>query len=425
MQRAILTAVLLALIGVPVSEATLLRSGSGRDQSLVVSGGDPDKPKDIHKKWDKMDEFLGIMFTMACKWKHGKDVHGVAAEKLKEGDIDGADGYKQEVKDIQAENVKGLVEACGNIVASGKKKCRQGCADRWNEKMGKRNGCDEKCVSVYDTFETSCKSKVDNLAKVYDQKNERGAAQQQCYKGHCKEFPMVWMKAEESEMKDEVKTQCEKRCTDDAIKAGCQKAWALKVDFIAADVASKCAEDSGVTKCFSSKKDSINSDYDKCKSDTKKTCGDAYDECTKKGKVDDTFKDAKAFCTDRKKLCSKQADEKCLDENKSNLKEAQKKCEDLADKELTKCKEDTLKKKEEDAEKKCISEETPTCKKDCSAKCEVGKMNACLKTLEQKDDPTKLFCVDFWNLLHESSEVDPVTGNPIVLLSSKANLTIA
>lgn len=410
----------MALAWAPASEGVSLRSGVRKNQSLALVAADPADPKDIHEKWDKMDEFLGIMFTMACKWKHGKDVHGLAAEKLKEGEVDGADGYNDYVAKTQAENVKGLTVACGNIVAVGKKKCRQGCATRWNEKMGKRDGCDEKCVSVYDTFETSCKSKVDNLDKVYNQKNERKAAQKQCYKGFCEPFPMVWMKAEESEMKDEVKTQCENRCTDDAIKSGCQKKWALEVDFIIAEVGSKCAEESGVSKCFDSKKESIDSDYKKCKSDTEKSCGDDYKTCKDKGNTDNTFKDAKAFCDDRKKMCLKQADEKCIDENKANLDKAQKGCEETADKALTKCKEDTLKEKEEKAEKKCISETTPTCKDDCAAKCQVGKMNKCLDTLSQKDDPTKMFCQDFWRLLHESSEVDPVTGNPIVLLASKA-----
>jgi len=235
---------------------------------------------------------------------------------------------------------------------------------------------------------------------------------------------MVWMKAEEKEMKDEVKTQCDSRCTDENIKSGCQKKWALEVDMLIAEVGSKCAEESGVTKCFDGKKGAIDSDYDKCKSDTKKTCGDAYDECKKKGKVDKTFKDAKAFCDDRKKMCLKQADEKCLDENKAALDKAQKTCEELADKALTKCKEDTLKKKEEDAEKKCISERGPTCKDDCAAKCEVTKMNKCLEQFktDPKDDPTQYFCKKMWNFLHESSEIDPTTGNQIVLISSERRL---
>ena len=40
----------------------------------------------FEEKWDKMDEFLKVMFTMTCKWKNGKDVSGAAAEKLKKGD---------------------------------------------------------------------------------------------------------------------------------------------------------------------------------------------------------------------------------------------------------------------------------------------------------------------------------------------------
>ena len=32
----------------------------------------------LEEKWDKMDDFLEVMFTMACTAKHGKDV-GVAS----------------------------------------------------------------------------------------------------------------------------------------------------------------------------------------------------------------------------------------------------------------------------------------------------------------------------------------------------------
>merc|ERR1719162_879864 len=155
---------------------------------------------------------------MACKWKHGKDVNGAAAEKLKNGDIEGADGYAAEVKLTQAGNVKGLKKACGLIIAEHEQTCRAGCATRnsgigfskikeqYAEGVGvKRDACDDKCVKTYATFESRCSSQADNLEKVYNQKSSVAAAQKQCYEGHCKEFPMVWMKADEKAQNAEVK----------------------------------------------------------------------------------------------------------------------------------------------------------------------------------------------------------------------------
>lgn len=416
MKQATMLPVMLILSHALVVNGASLRR---RESSTAIAVSDPAKPEEIQEKWDKMDEFLEVMFTMACKWKHGKDVAGAAAEKLKNGEVDGAAGYAQEVKDIQAENVKGLEGACGMIVADGKKKCRLGCANRWNASTVKREDCDEKCVKVYANFERSCKSKADDLVKVYDMKSTKAAAQKQCYEGHCNEFPMVWMKAEESEMTAEVEKQCTSRCTDDNVKAGCQKAWALEVDMEMSTVAADCAAKSGVKKCFDKKKADVSSDYDTCKSKTEGDCDKAYTECKTKGKVDKTFKDAKAFCDDRKKMCLNQANEKCLAENKEGLEKAQKECDETAGTEYKTCKDDALKTKKEDHEKKCIAEHGPKCKDDCKGKCQVTKMNKCLEELKFKEDPGKMFCKDFWHLLHTTSEVDPVTGNPIVLLQSK------
>jgi len=360
-----------------------------------------------------MDDFLEVMFIMACKWKHGKDVNGLAAEKLKNGDVVGADGYHQEVQDLQTKNVKGLEKACGLIVAGQKEKCRKGCATRWNANAKERNGCDGKCVTVYKNFEVSCMQKADNLEKVYEQKTAKAAGQKQCYEGFCKEFPMVWMKAEEKEMNAEVETQCKSRCTDENVKAGCMKKWALEVDFITSSVAADCSEKSGVKTCFDKKKTDVSTAYDKCKTTTKASCDKDHTECGKKRGEEP---DAKAFCDDRKKMCQKQSDKKCLDENKAGLDDAQSVCEKEAGKEFSTCKNDALSKKETVAMKECIADRGPKCKDDCAGKCKVEKMNQCLLHLRSEDDPGKMFCKDFWQLLHTSSEVDPVTGNPIVLL---------
>jgi len=409
---------------------------SAAGASLRRSGGDPPKPADIKAKWDKMDDFLGTMFTMACKWKHGKDVGGAAAEKLKNGEVKGADGYAAAVKDLQARNVKGLQKACGLIISEHLTTCREGCAAR-NSGIGfskiaeeyedgdavRRNACDEKCVKTYGTFEGRCSEKAKQLEKVYDQVSSKAGAQKQCYEGHCKAFPMVWMKTDKKSQTDEVKKQCDKRCTDKNVKNGCQQKWAAEIDFVSAKVNSDCAEASGVSDCIEGKKSSVSGEYDKCKSKTKKDCGDAHTTCSKKGNTDKNFKDAAGFCDDRKTMCLKQADENCLDENKANLAKAESECKAKASKALTKCQDDKLDKLEKDSEKKCIAKRGPSCKKDCQASCEVGKMKKCLLALKTEEDPGKLFCNDMWDLLHGTAEVDPVTGDPISLLLGETKAT--
>jgi len=393
--------------------------------SLRAKPVEPAKPAAIKEKWAKMDEFLKVMFTMTCKWKNGKDVSGAAAEKLKKGEIDGTAGYTKEVTDIQAKNVEGLKSTCAFVVGSDKKKCREGCAARWNQAAGDRDDCDERCVKIYATFEKACNDKADNLKKVYAQKAQKAAAQQQCYEGHCKEFPMVWMKKEEKDMRKEVKTQCNKRCAPEPVKLRCQKEWAAEIDFVTVSVKSDCQDKSGVKKCFDKKKKKTSSDYDKCKKKTASGCAKDAATCNKKGNTAKSGKDAKGYCDERKKLCQKQSDEKCLADNEDATDQAEADCEKAAGEELTDCQDKALDKLEKDSEKKCISDTTPTCKKDCGDKCQVGKMNKCLLMQSNKDDPTKMFCTDFWDLLHRSSEIDPVTGNPIALLSAKARVTRA
>jgi len=390
---------------------------------ITLRDASPPKPKAIKEKWDKMDDFLEVMFTMACQAKHGKDVNGLAAEKLKQGKVDGASGYVAHVKKTQAGNLEGLEQSCGFIVGDGKKKCREGCASRWNGNAGARNGCDGKCVTVYAKFEKSCMKKALDLEKVYQQKNSKAAAQKQCYEGHCKEFPQVWMKGRAKDQKAEVETQCSSRCTGKNVKSGCQKKAVIAQKLVAANVASKCAEKTGVTKCFKGKKSAVDASYKKCKSTTKATCSKAFAVCSKKGNTKKNFKDAKAFCVDRKKMCLKQADQKCLDDNKADLDSAEKKCTQAASKSFKSCKATKMKKRMASRMTRCLKRQAPKCKKDCLGKCQVSKMNNCLLMLKTQGDPAKMFCKDFWHLLHTSSEVDPVTGNPIVLLSQKSSLS--
>merc|ERR1719263_1495624 len=149
-------------------------------------------------------------------------------------------------------------------------------------------------------------------------------------------------------MKAEVDKQCTSRCTDDNVKAGCQRQWILEVDLHTSSVGADCAEESEVKTCFDDKKTTASGNYETCK-DTK------------------------------------------------------------------------LSKMKEDHEADCIKEEGPKCKGKCEGKCNVEKMNKCLFLTKSEDDPGKMFCKDFWHLLHSSSEVDPVTGNPIVLLSTETS----
>ena len=68
-------------------------------------------------------------------------------------------------------------------------------------------------MKVYNNFERSCAVKVENLANVYEQKRNKEAAQNQCYRGHCSELPAVWMKENAAAMQTEVDDACNSKCT--------------------------------------------------------------------------------------------------------------------------------------------------------------------------------------------------------------------
>eukprot|EP00929_Paragymnodinium_shiwhaense_P031414 TRINITY_DN17601_c0_g1_i1.p1 TRINITY_DN17601_c0_g1~~TRINITY_DN17601_c0_g1_i1.p1 ORF type:complete len:435 (-),score=179.99 TRINITY_DN17601_c0_g1_i1:152-1405(-) len=407
----------LAVAAVPAAGVSLRQSEASRH---VAVKQDPEiaTPEEIHEKWDKMDEFLKVMFTMACKWKHGKDVNGLAAEKLKAGELAGdeVEGFK---KDVHSKNLQGVKSACGMIVANGRKNCRQGCADRWGTVKDKRAECDKACVDTYAKFEKRCTAQADNLEKVYEMKIGQAAARKQCYEGHCDGFPTVWMKTDAAGMEEERTKQCENKCTEDAIKITCRQKWQLEVDFIMGDITSKCFEEGKVKECYKGKETEAGTTQETCSTDGKKSCEDAFTKCETDGKTSDNFKSAAEFCADRKKMCEEQVVEKCLAEHKKELETAQKTCESEDAERMKTCESEKLEEKQKGEEEKCIGEKTPKCPEDCAAKCPVDKLEGCLKNLEGSGDASEAFCEDFWNLLHQSSEVDPVTGNPIVLLSSK------
>lgn len=386
---------------------------------VVSSANESATVAEIHEKWDKMDDFLEIMFRLACKWKHGKDVNGLAAERLKNGEleIDEVDEFKRQT---QAENVQMLKQACGRIVAGGKGKCRQGCADRWGKALGQRSECDGKCVTVYENFEADCLQKAGHLETVYEIKLKAASARERCYNSHCSEFPTVWMKEDEAAQKQEVDAQCENRCAADKVQATCQRKWQLEVDFIRAGVRSSCHADSKVSECFAGKKSTISRERETCGSSGAGTCDSQYTTCKTEGKTDATFQEAEAFCENRLKMCKAQVVEQCAEAHRQALEAAQAACEGADAEALDTCEADTLKKKEAEEVGKCVQERTPTCNADCQGTCKVDAMSKCLGNLADGNDAADDYCTDFWRLLHESTAVDPVTGDPIIALLAPA-----
>lgn len=278
-----------------------------RKASLQIEG-DPKSPEEIHKKWDKMDDFLETMFVMACNSKHGKDVNGLAAEKLKSGDIVGSKALKSFKTKTQDANVDGVFRACGMIVSKGKKKCRESCSTRFgtmsSEVMQERADCDKMCVERYASFEKSCRSKADNLKTVYDIKNKMAEAKKQCHESHCAKYPTVWMK-EKDDMSAEVDSQCEKACTEDRVKVQCEHKFNLEIDFQMAKIKSDCQAEGKVSECFSKEKESLSGEADTCSSKGKSDCDDSHSKC-------DTDKNSGDFCNERKKMCLEQVDKNCL-----------------------------------------------------------------------------------------------------------------
>jgi len=373
---------------------------------------------EIKAKWDKMDEFLKIMFQIACKWKHGADVRGEVREKLTDGEI-GRNEVADTKAQLQARNVQDMKQACGRITATFKEKCRTGCGDRWNEAMEKRSECDGKCVKVYDKFESTCDDKSANLGEVYEMSLKDAAARKQCHEGYCSAFPTVWMKTDKAEMEAERDKGCEGKCTEKSIKLACQRQWQLQADFVGDKVASACFEKGTTKACFDGKKETASQKQETCSSGGKTGCTTQYDECVTAGKTDESHPDAGAFCTERKKMCQSQVVEGCLAEHKSALDAAQKSCETADAATQTVCKEEAMAAKQEAASDKCIAEKTPACTANCNKKCDVGALDGCLANLKSEYDPTTEFCGEVWHLLQKSSEIDPVTGDPIVFLVSK------
>lgn len=412
-------AALLAVLGPHAADAALLRAGQPSALLHSVALVQNDTLAEIKAKWDNMDELLEMMFVIACKWKHGKDIDGAAAEKLLKGDLRPHD-VEDFKKQVQAGNLKMLVQACGTIVASGEGKCRQSCARRWGEALQQRATCDQQCVTAYRNFETQCKQKADHLQSVYSIKLTTSAAQKRCRQGHCPAFPTVWMKDSAGMMQQEVDAQCQTWCTENGIKRGCERMWQLEVDVFRTSAVSACHAQGQVTSCFNGKKATESSKQTTCASSGTSTCETQYSTCTASGNVGSTFEQAKEFCVERRKMCDQQVAKQCLSDFNAGLEAARASCEQADAEALRTCTDKAVQDRKDTQLTECIGLRTPKCSEECHQKCDITKLNTCLANLKSESDPAEDFCKDFWHLLHESSEVDPVTGNPIVLLSGMA-----
>jgi len=318
-----------------------------------------------------------------------------------------------------------LKESCGLIVASGEKTCRQGCQDRYGKWMTKRDKCDTKCETAYDNFENLCKGKAENLAIVFDTKQGAAAASKQCYEGHCKEYPSVWIMEDETAMNTEVTARCNTWCSPAAIKTRCEQRWTLEVDFKLPNITTTCFEMGSVGDCYNAKKTPADTYHGTCVSGGEGECDSQHTNCTSEGNASANFKEAKEFCDQRQHMCKKQTTAHCLDNYTSVLNEAKADCEASGEAELKACEETQFNLQETAHLNNCTAERTPECQSDCkNNRCNVMNMTSCLKNLPSTANMTKEFCTDFWGLLHSSSEVDPVTGDPIVLLGNGGRLNI-
>mmetsp|Transcript_111256 Transcript_111256/g.278536 ORF Transcript_111256/g.278536 Transcript_111256/m.278536 type:complete len:425 (-) Transcript_111256:22-1296(-) len=379
------------------------------------SGKDIPSTAEIKAKWDNMDEFLRIMFTMACKWKHGKDVQGLKAHLMNANDLSAQEGVKVE-KEIHAKSLKGLTSACGSIVAQGKGKCRQSCADRWGKALQQRSECDEKCVTTYSRFEAKCKGQVDNLEKVYEMKQTMAQSRTRCFKGHCADFPTVWTRTDEANMTEELGSRCEVLCAADQLKVRCERKWQLEVDFLRDSIRSECHAKGPEGDCFKANRTTLSTEHDTCVSEGEGTCDEQFTSC-KAGHADGGVAASEDFCSNRKTMCLEQVAKHCLSDHDRALTAAKAGCEKYGAEALETCEEEMLSERETEEIQKCIDTKTPQCPKDCEKKCDIAGMNGCLAKLGTQVDPAQEFCGDFWELLHRSSEIDPMTGDPIVLLS--------
>jgi len=255
------------------------------------------------------------------------------------------------------------------------------------------------------------------LKVVYESKLNAAAARKQCFEGHCAELPTVWTKDARAEMDQEVGTQCSNQCTAEHIRLACRRRWLLEVDFLTPGIESACFAQGQAKICFDNEKAAVSAVHDQCAATGKGTCDSQYAKCQQEGRTHAAVREAEAFCGSRKKLCKAQVTQQCLDDHDKALEAAKANCKKADAQAMEVCVATKLEEKKIAEMSACEALKTPACSKDCAARCNVAAMTKCLGGLASKNDEAKMFCSDFWRLLHESSEVDPATGDPIVLMA--------
>jgi hypothetical protein len=147
---------------------------------------------EISEKYDTLGDVFGIMFTIACRAKHSKDVKGEAKAILEAKDDKwNWDAYLDEMKKIQKGNIGDFKQSCGQIPAQGLPKCRGGCADHHGDNFNTRSQCDAKCVTKYKDFESECHDKAEMLGNVYDVELGKLNSYQSCAALHCPDYPVT------------------------------------------------------------------------------------------------------------------------------------------------------------------------------------------------------------------------------------------
>jgi len=156
------------------------------------NGHEAFKNPEIDEKYDQWERFLEIMFVIACRAKHSKDVEGEAKAvwESTEGHMD-YDGYVAEMKTIQQDNIKDFKRSCGMIPAEGLPKCRMGCQTQHGDQMVARDACDTKCEKMYFTFENECHNKVATLGNVYEIELGKLNSYLSCAELHCPDYPVT------------------------------------------------------------------------------------------------------------------------------------------------------------------------------------------------------------------------------------------
>jgi len=387
----------------------------------------PFENPDIIKKYDGLEAVAEVLFTIACKAKHKLDVKGAAKEKTKDN------GWKMPqmidyVKKVQSAQAADLKRSCGLLTAKSSKKCLSGCTARWaaagaQSLPKKKENCINMCNIKHKNWEEECYGQVENLKQVYVVEQGQLTGASECIDQHCPYFPQVTMinnddkEAKLSEQQSIVDAGCDKRCTEDGIKATCEKEFTLNVDFVMVELEEKCQGEAkpAMDGCMDDAKSSNSEDFDTCKSDGEGSCDSDAEDCMSNQKDDTASKEeGQKFCDERKKMCQEQVSKKCSAANEKALHKITKECKASYDSDMKKCLDKETKAKREEDVTKCVDETTPTCKDDCNDACQLEDLDKCQEDLASAGrGVTQSFCEDFWQWIYDSELVDPKSGDPI------------